>query len=261
MRRESRVQVRVRGITIGGKKPLVCLPLMAATRRQLLEQAATLLGLAPDIVEWRADAYPGISGWEVATLLPELRRTLGGRPLLFTCRLESEGGLQAMTLERRLEVIESALSTGDIDLVDLELSNGQGIIDRIREGAGRAGCPLILSSHDFQTTPPSDQLLATLAAAQAAGADIAKLAVMPKKSSDVLNLLTACDLARQGAVDIPLIAISMGEVGMISRIAGPLFGSDITFAAGIEASAPGQLPIAELRRAMKTVLGQGIFDA
>ena len=259
MRRASRVQVRVREITIGGEKPLTCLPLMAANRKELLEQAAILVDLAPDIVEWRADAYPAITGREVAKLLPDLRRSLGRRPLLFTCRIESEGGLQTMALERRLEVIQSALHTGDVDLVDFELTNGQRLIDGIREQARRAGCSLLLSFHDFQATPPTDQLLATLVAAQAAGADIAKVAVMPKKSSDVLSLLTACDLARQGVVDIPLIAISMGEAGMISRIAGPLFGSDITFAAGTEASAPGQLPIKELRRVMKTVLGQGIF--
>jgi len=49
-------------------------------------------------------------------------------------------------------------------------------------------------------------------------------------------------------VGIPIIAVSMGEYGKISRILGPLLGSYLTFAApakGREA-APGQLTVEEL---------------
>jgi 3-dehydroquinate dehydratase-1 len=48
---------------------------------------------------------------------------------------------------------------------------------------------------------------------------------------------------------IPLIAISMGHEGVITRIAGGLFGSDITFASGTATTAPGQLSIMDLRKA------------
>jgi 3-dehydroquinate dehydratase-1 len=44
--------------------------------------------------------------------------------------------------------------------------------------------------------------------------------------------------------------MSMGPEGAVSRLAGGLFGSDITFAIGLQASAPGQIPIKELRLAM-----------
>jgi 3-dehydroquinate dehydratase-1 len=47
--------------------------------------------------------------------------------------------------------------------------------------------------------------------------------------------------------------MSMGPEGGLTRVAGGLFGSDLTFAIGKEASAPGQIPIGELRQAM-TVL-------
>ena len=47
-----------------------------------------------------------------------------------------------------------------------------------------------------------------------------------------------------------MITIAMGDGGRVTRLAGGLFGSDITFAAGEASSAPGQIPVAELRRAM-----------
>ncbi|HBT96405.1 MAG TPA: type I 3-dehydroquinate dehydratase, partial [Desulfobulbaceae bacterium] len=52
-------------------------------------------------------------------------------------------------------------------------------------------------------------------------------------------------------LDLPLVTIAMGRDGRLSRIAGGLFGSDITFAAGFGASAPGQITTHKLREAMK----------
>jgi 3-dehydroquinate dehydratase-1 len=82
------------------------------------------------------------------------------------------------------------------------------------------------------------------------GADIAKVAVMPKDYADVLTLLSATLKARKGAVKVPIVTMSMGSEGGITRLAGGLFGSDITFAIGKESSAPGQIPIGDLRKAM-----------
>ena len=86
--------------------------------------------------------------------------------------------------------------------------------------------------------------------AQEKGADIAKMAVMPKNYADVLTLLGATLKARTGAVNIPIITMSMGPEGGVTRVAGGLFGSDLTFAIGKESSAPGQIPISDLRQAM-----------
>ena len=83
-----------------------------------------------------------------------------------------------------------------------------------------------------------------------AGADIAKVAVMPKNHNDVLTLLRASWAARKETVDCPIVTMSMGEEGVVSRLAGGLYGSDITFAVGMGISAPGQIPIAELRQGM-----------
>ena len=51
--------------------------------------------------------------------------------------------------------------------------------------------------------------------------------------------------------------MAMGAVGGVTRIAGGLFGSDMTFAMGRDATAPGQLPIDRLRTAMAVVYEKG----
>jgi len=82
---------------------------------------------------------------------------------------------------------------------------------------------------------------------------------MPRNEQDVLTLLAATDRARQ-SIDIPLISMSMGGVGSLSRMIGWVYGSAATFAVGKSSSAPGQISIEDLRTVLaivrKAVTGQ-----
>jgi 3-dehydroquinate dehydratase I len=51
--------------------------------------------------------------------------------------------------------------------------------------------------------------------------------------------------------------MSMGGIGLVSRLAGEVFGSAATFGAGDQVSAPGQIPVPELRRALETLHKNG----
>ena len=114
---------------------------------------------------------------------------------------------------------------------------------------------MILSSHDFVKTPDQATIFKRLVRAQELGAHIAKTAVMPKSYADVLTLLEATLRARTEALEIPMVTMAMGAEGVVTRLAGGLFGSDITFAIGKAASAPGQIPIEDLRQAMAVLYG------
>ena len=78
------------------------------------------------------------------------------------------------------------------------------------------------------------------------GADIGKIAVMPQCRRDVITLLEATEAVSK-AIPIPIITMSMASDGLISRMAGEVFGSCITFGSAVEASAPGQIPVGELK--------------
>lgn len=257
MRQQSKRKVTVRGAIIGGPKPLICLPLVGKTRDMLLQEAETLVTLQPDLLEWRIDSFGKVEKkGDCLSLLKELRATIGEIPLIFTCRIDLEGGMKTLSQESRLELCVAAMETGDVDIVDVELCNGREFIQSVRECAKKNNVKLILSYHNFKETPSEPCIYAKLVEAQLAGADISKLAVMPGDYGDVLTLLSATNKARNETVQIPIVTISMGAEGAVSRLAGGLFGSDITFAIGMQASAPGQIAIEELRTAMSLLYNE-----
>lgn len=106
---------------------------------------------------------------------------------------------------------------------------------------------VILSSHDFQRTPPRAQLHALADAMRAAGADVVKIAVTAQDAAecaDVLSLLT-----RPERDNIPTVALSMGERGQLTRLLAGKFGGFLTFAAlPGRSSAPGQPDVSALTR-------------
>jgi len=250
--------VEVRGRTIGGGRPIVCAPIVARDGLDLARQAEAMPGIGPDLVEWRADYLEAVEDLP-ATLgrLSELRSALADYPILFTCRSAQEGGARDIPGGRRLELIAAAASSGLVDLVDLELAAGEDAIRDILRASRRAGVGLVLSSHDFSGTPPAEVIAATFEREEELGADIAKVAVTPASPRDVLELLYATVEARENRARIPLVAISMTGLGLVSRIAAGVFGSAIAFGAGVEASAPGQIPVAELRAAIELLGGEG----
>jgi 3-dehydroquinate dehydratase-1 len=152
-----------------------------------------------------------------------------------------------------LRINLAAIASGHIDLLDTELAGGTDFIAAVREACRRAGVRLILSWHDFKQTPAAATIVDRLARAEALGADIAKAAVMPLDGEDVFTLLEATRQARRGALKIPLITMAMGSKGLISRIVGAVYGADVSFAMGAQATAPGQIPIQKLREVWRVL--------
>lgn len=251
MRLQSKAAITVNGKVIGGPAPLVCLPLVAGDTDDLLEQARELLALSPDLLEWRIDGFDAVENLDVCLdALKKLRHVIGSTPLIFTCRIHAEGGMRDMPQDIRLKLIEAVIATRNAEIVDIELCNETSFVETVKRAAESCGVRVILSYHDFTGTPSEAVILEKLTQAQAMGGDIAKVAVMPRNYHDVLTLLSATLEARSGAVSVPLVTMSMGSEGGVTRLAGGVFGSDITFAVGRKSSAPGQIPIQELRRAM-----------
>jgi len=251
MRKECEKPFAARGQVIGGKRPLICVPLTAATEDGLRQDAKKCASLAPDMIEWRVDFFAAADDLPaVAAALAALRGELRDIPLLFTCRDAAEGGARPLAEAHRFRLWMMALTSGQCDLLDVELAVGEQSIATLRPVAVAARVGLILSWHDFSATPDEEAIFAKLARAADLGANIAKVAVTPKRPEDILALFAATCRARQ-RLGIPLVTIAMGDDGRISRLAGGLFGSDITFAAGKGTSAPGQIAVEKLREAMK----------
>lgn len=242
--------IRVRNITIGEGTPKVCVPIAGRSREEILRQMKEGKASGADLVEWRADWYAAL--WEPGCLeemLDALREGLCNLPLLVTFRSAREGGEQEIGAEKYEEFLMRVLASGGADLLDVELLMGEELLKKICMAAHERGVRVVASSHDFQRTPPKEEILSRLQRMQEAGADLLKIAVMPSDPGDVLTLLTATWEMYSLYARQPLITMSMGKLGVLSRISGEVFGSALTFGTAGQASAPGQIHVEELRRA------------
>lgn len=246
--------LRVRGLQYGGPAALFCIPLVPVDLASLEDQATVAAQLQPDLIEWRADYFREVTADALVEAAGVLRRIAGETAIIFTLRIRREGGAQEQSQAMRRELIEAVLRTGTIDILDLELANEAAFHDTVMPLAVSCGARVLLAVHNFEETPANDVLLGQLGAMRARGADIAKIAVMPKTPHDVLRLLEVTAAARKEWPDLPLATMSMGALGSITRVAGFLYGSDMAFAVGKAASAPGQIPIQDARRATELLL-------
>lgn len=247
MKLKAQKTIFLRGKILGGGKPLLCIPIVSSDEISLQNEIKKVVDLSPDVIEWRADYFDDITNiYKAKKVLDMIRLIAREIPIIFTCRSYMEGGFKEIENNTRLELIKEIILSGKIDVVDMELSSGRENIAYIKSIAQKNNVALILSYHNFQETPPNEIIIEKIKQEIYSGADIAKIAVMAKNEEDVLNLLISTLKAKQEILN-PLITIAMGGIGAITRAAGWLFGSDLTFAEGEKASAPGQIPIKELK--------------
>ncbi|EIF4640814.1 type I 3-dehydroquinate dehydratase, partial [Salmonella enterica subsp. enterica serovar Infantis] len=184
-----------------------------------------------------------------------IREIITDKPLLFTFRSAKEGGEQALTTEQYIALNRAAVDSGLVDMIDLELFTGDDEVKATVGYAHQHNVAVIMSNHDFHKTPAAEEIVQRLRKMQELGADIPKIAVMPQTKADVLTLLTATVEMQERYADRPIITMSMSKTGVISRLAGEVFGSAATFGAVKKASAPGQISVADLRTVL-TILHQ-----
>lgn len=240
--------VTVRNIQIGRGVPKICLPLVASSREEIFREAKNISDLPFDLAEWRCDWYEGIFEEGPAPVLEGLRQILGDKPILCTFRTKEEGGAREASSHAYRDLAKEIISCGLADLADLELLTLSDSLREMTALAEEAGVATIISSHDFAKTPPKEEMLRRLRRMVQAGGDIAKIAVMPNSPKDVLDLLEITWEFSKDPGNIPLITMSMGALGCVSRLCGQTFGSALTFGSGENASAPGQIPAADLKR-------------
>lgn len=248
--------VTVRGTAIGTGRPKVIVPLTGSTVDELLAQAAAVVAAAPDVVEWRVDhlGAGGATPGQAAAAALSLRTALGDLPLLVTIRTTAEGGLADVSDDAYVAVYRAVLGTGTADLLDVEVMRGEECVRTLVDLAHAAGVAVVASNHDFDATPAREEIVRRLLLMAERGADVLKIAVMPRDPGDVLTLLAATWETSQ-RTGRPLITMSMAGTGVASRIAGGVFGSAATFGMVGRASAPGQVEVGALRAALDLVHG------
>ena len=236
-------------------------------RVDLLEEAGALAASDPlDAAAAAAQVLECLRGLGEAIDVADGADADGSAPLLLTCRTAAEGG-QARLDDAAYGALLCSVLDGLADwaperrpaAIDVEVQ--RGCLRRVCAQAHGLGIDVVASFHDFEATPADEVLEEVLARMACEGADLAKIAVWPTSADDVARLLGVCARATAGTGEgagpgVPVAAMSMGALGAVSRVA-PAFGSALTFAVvpdeqgETRASAPGQMPIQDVRRCLE----------
>ncbi len=248
--------VEINGLKIGQGVPKICVPLVGKTDRELVEQAIHANQCGCDLVELRIDYYERVNTIEkVVDCIHKIKECLSV-PILFTFRTFEEGGNQPLSKEYYGKLYDAVIENGSVEVIDLELSLGEMVLRPLIKKARQKGIKVLLSSHDFLKTPVTNEIIARLRRMQELGADIVKIAVMPKSKEDVLRLMDATLYMNNNHSQTPVVGISMGDMGIPSRFLGDWFGSAITFGVASKVSAPGQLSVQRLQQLFKLLTNE-----
>lgn len=244
--------VKIRNILLGEGVPKIAVPNVGSTEEEILTSTKEIAAAKPDLMEWRIDYYAaGIE--DTAQLIDtgrKIRELIGELPLLITFRTKSEGGVCQLEENRYLDLVDQIIVNRLGDTVDIELFHEEKRIESLVSEAKNYNVVVIMSNHDFEKVPAKDVIEFRLKKMANLGADVPKLACMPHNVEDVLTLLEATNEVHN-EIENPIITMAMGDIGKVTRIAGQVFGSSLSFGAVGKSSAPGQLSIEELRNAEK----------
>ncbi len=246
--------VKVRNVEIGTGKPKIIVPIVGVTKEEIVSEAKTFDTVPLDVLEWRVDWFEHVDDLEkVKEVAAELRSTLKETPILMTFRTKKEGGEKEISDQDYKTLNIEMAKTGLIDLIDVEIFTGDEIVKEIISKAHENNVKVVASNHDFFKTPSQSDIVYRLRKMQDMDADIPKIAVMPQNKKDVLTLLAATEEMATNFADRPIITMSMGGTGVISRLCGEAFGSSMTFGAAKKASAPGQMGVEDLNRVLENI--------
>ena len=198
--------VQVRNITLGEGRPKICVPIVGQTKDDILLEAGTFARIPVDVVEWRVDWFEDVFDTDkVLDVAKDLQTILKDTPILFTFRTSKEGGEKAISNEAYKALNMAVAKSGYVDLIDVEAFTGEEIVKSMIREAHSYGVKVIASNHDFDATPEKDEIVRRLRMMQDYGADIPKMAVMPRNKQDVLTLLSATLEMSEQFADRPII--------------------------------------------------------
>ncbi len=236
--------VEVKDIVIGKGKPKICVPVIGKDIKEIRANAKAAGKSVADIVEWRCDYFKDIFNYDKAVkALNTVVDNINGKPLILTFRTANEGGEKYITPEEYMELYKTLINTGIVDIVDIEVLLGDEIVENMVAYGKEHNVKIILSNHNFKRTPKTSFIKNILTKMQLMGADIAKMAVMPNSEEDALMFMWTIRSFKDNYIDIPVIAMSMSKMGVITRMASEAFSSAVTFASVNKVSAPGQIDV------------------
>ena len=207
----------------------IAIPIFQAKKEDVIKVAMDCIDKGADVLEFRIDALDNPNFEDIKEIITEINF-----PMIATNRIASEGGSFKGSEEERIDILLKCAPL--VDYVDIELQSDDKYIKEIHD----TGVTTIVSYHDFNKTPEINEITYIVEKEHNLG-DIAKVAFMPQDLDDTLKILAILSHCED------TIAISMSDLGSYTRIMASKFNSPITFAAGRDVTAPGQIDIETMK--------------
>ena len=219
----------------------------------------------PDLFELRLDHFAKID-----MQIPRLPA-----PLILTARDPREGGANKLSIKQRRRLLAQFLDRAAY--IDIELRNARALksiacrgvaqrsrVDLVRQRtdspwrARRKKIRVILSFHDFDSTPSVRRLSAMASKAKSLGADVFKVATRTDTQRELARLRefimgsSRCDdHGRRSAPTLPLSVMGIGKLALKSRAELP---STLVYGALKTSRFAGQPTLAQLRQSKRRTL-------
>lgn len=240
----------------------ICIPIVSSNIDEVCEKIKISAQKADIIEIWLGEFFPQlgiepvkmsdasfseISG-KILEKIFSAQEEAGNIPLLINVKDEAEKGKFSGTDEQKIFLLQECAKLG-AQYIDIDFEFNPELLAELKqtidsENSKRKNSEktqLILSAHFFEGTPTFPSLKNRVQRMQNSGADIVKIASMPESQKDLITILRFSENMKRK--NIPFIAMSMAQMGKISRLLTPLLGGEMMFAplTKEEASAPGQI--------------------
>ena len=241
------------GVTLGEGMPKIAVPVMGGDLWAIREAASRAAQAGADIIELRIDSLSPLPALETAlAACAAARDGAGSIPLLFTLRTARDGGPGSTDAAAYEALLCGVARARACEAIDCELSVGEAGFRRVADAAHASGVSVVGSSHAFSPLEDVSAAGQWLLRQRALGADVCKAAVMARDELHSLRASLAMLEAAQ-SIDAPVIAITMGADGVLSRVGAECMGSCLTFGTAGEVSAPGQMDAGKLRELLLAI--------
>lgn len=228
--------MKIRGVELG-RTPRTVGVVVDEIKSSIIKRS---LEIGADCLELRVDTFRDRRVEPLASAVKKLDKA--GLPLIVTVRSRKEGGKFPVPDRERISVFNALMPFAD--MVDIELSSSKSLKNVIKS-AKRQDKKVIISYHNFKTTPGLRKLQDIIKKGRDAGGDAVKIAAFAKGKNDLLRLARILIDSRD------LIVIAMGSYGKPSRVFFPMLGSLLTYGSITGETAPGQLPLRTIKKQLE----------
>lgn len=209
---------------------MICIPIQSTTLAEL-KRRLQKVPVRADLVEVWIDHLPtDINAQDIIAA--------SKKPLLIVNKPKREKGHWPGTEKQRIDRLKQFAQPG-VRYLDIGVDTDPKLIKELIKNKKKS--KIIISYHNFERTPSGTALEKIVKKGFRLGADIVKIATLAQKKEDNIEVLKLLKKKKSLAV------MCMGEKGKISRVAGPMLGSQLTFVSADEQAktAPGQLTLKE----------------